>query len=88
MALFIFNISMKHDLGFLLNRNTFLLQFLVQKTEKCFLLHSRLGYERSKVKAAAAMELAWLNFSYVGAEIERGSSLIKTKKLRFRVTWP
>ena len=33
MALFIFNISMKHDLGFLLNRNTFLLQFLVQKTE-------------------------------------------------------
>ena len=59
MALFIFNISMKHDLGFLLNRNTFLLQFLVQKTEKCFLLHSRLGYERSRVKAAAAaMELA------------------------------
>ena len=30
---------------------------------------------------------AWLKFSYVGAEIESGSSLIKTKKRRFHVTW-
>ena len=48
MALFIFNILMKHDLGFLVNRNTFLFCFPCKKLKNAssaLSLKSRLGYK-------------------------------------------